>query len=70
MNGEKYIQVGVTALRNPATGEYMPVVPLYVKAESGAAESENGLIEDIDKLLAARMKQYVNACAAAGVTLG
>ena len=70
MNGEKYIQVGVTALRNPATGEYMPVVPLYVKAENGTAESENGLIEDVDKLLAARMKQYVNACAAAGVTLG
>ena len=33
---EKYIQVGFTALRDPATGDFLPAVPLYIKAESGA----------------------------------
>lgn len=30
---EKYIQVGVTAMRDPATGEFLPAVPLYIKAD-------------------------------------
>ena len=47
---EKYIQVGVTALRDPATGEFLPAVPLYIKAEDGAEEAEEKLIEDIGKL--------------------
>lgn len=28
-----YIQVGVTALRDPVTGEYLPAVPLYIREE-------------------------------------
>ena len=44
---EKYIQVGVTALRNPATGEFLPAVPLYIKAEDSAEAAEEKLIEDI-----------------------
>lgn len=57
---EKYIQVGVTALRDPGTGEYLPAVPLYIKAEDGAEEAEEKLIEDIGKLLAHRFKAYVD----------
>jgi hypothetical protein len=34
-----YIQVGVTSLRNPATGEFMPSVPLFIKA-SASKEDE------------------------------
>ena len=49
---EKYIQVGVTAMRDPATGEFLPAVPLYIKAEDGAEAGEEKLIEDIGKLLA------------------
>ena len=64
---EKYIQVGVTARRNPATGEFLPAVPLYIKAEDGAEAGEEKLIEDIGKLLAERMRRYKAACAAAGV---
>lgn len=64
---EKYIQVGVTAMRDPATGDFLPAVPLYIKAEDGAEEAEETLIKDIGKLLAARMKQYIDGCNEAGL---
>lgn len=61
---EKFIQVGVTALRDPATGKFLPAVPLYVKTEEDAPKAEESLIEDIGHLLAMRMKQYMNGIAA------
>lgn len=67
MANERYIQVGVTAMRDPATGEFLPAVPLYIKAEENAAETEEIVIRDIGKLLALRMKQYLDGCKAAGV---
>ena len=63
---EKYIQVGVTALRGP-DGNFLPAVPLYLKAEDGAAEAEEKLIQDIGHLLALRMKAYMDGCREAGV---
>lgn len=66
---EKYIQVGVTALRDPATGEFLPAVPLYIKAEDGAEEAEEKLIEDIGKLMAERIRRYKAACKAADVSI-
>ena len=66
---EKYIQVGVTALRDPATGEYLPAVPLYIKAEDGAEEAEQKLIDDLGKLLAHRIRAYKDGCRAAGVEI-
>ena len=67
MNQEHFIQVGVTALRDPATGDFLPAVPLYIKAEGGAAIAEEKLIRDIGSLLAERMRRYEAACRAAGV---
>lgn len=64
---EKYIQVGVTALRDPATGKFLPAVPLYIKAEDGAEEAEEKLIEDLGKLFAQRIKAYKDGCKVAGV---
>ena len=64
---ERYIQVGVTALRDPATGEFLPAVPLYIKADDSAEAGEEKLIEDIGKLLAERMRRYKAACAKAGI---
>ena len=29
----EYIQVGVTAMRDPITGDFLPSVPLYIRAE-------------------------------------
>ena len=66
---EKYIQVGVTALRDPATGGFLPAVPLYIKAEDGAEEAEEKLIEDIGKLLAERIRRYKADCEAAGISI-
>lgn len=64
---ERYIQVGVTALRDPATGDFLPAVPLYIKAEAGAEEAEQKIIEGIGNLLARRIKAYVDGCREAGV---
>lgn len=66
---ETFIQVGFTALRDPASGGYLPAVPLYIRAEDGAAEAEQGLIEDIGNLLARRMKAYMDGCKEAGAAL-
>ena len=68
-NQERFIQVGVTALRDPATGEYLPAVPLYIKADDSAEVAEEKLIADIGKLLADRMRRYKEACEAAGVAV-
>ncbi len=66
---EKYIQVGVTALRDPTTGGFLPAVPLYIKSEENAEEAEEQLIHDLGKLLAHRMKQYIDGCKEAGIEL-
>ena len=61
-----YIQVGETALRSP-TGEYLPSVPLYVKADDVGEEAEERLISDIGRLFAAKMEKYVDGCKRAGI---
>ena len=65
---EKFVQIGFTALRDPTTRDYLPAVPLYIKAEDGAEEGEQGLICDIGNLLAKRMKAYMDGCKDAGVS--
>lgn len=64
---EQFIQVGFTALREPGTGNFLPAVPLYIKAEDGAEEAEQQLIADLGKLFAQRMRRYKEACKAAGI---
>lgn len=66
---EKYIQVGFTAMRDQATGEFLPAVPLYIKAEDGAEEAEQKLMDDIGKLFALRMKSYIEKCKQAGTAI-
>lgn len=66
---EKYIEVGVTALRDPATGGYLPAVPLYIKAEDGAEQAEQQLINDLGHLFAHQMKAYLDGCQKAGVKI-
>ncbi len=66
---EKYIQIGVTALREPGTGDFLPAVPLYIKAEDGAKQGEEKLISDIGNLLAIRMRKYLEGCQNAGVSI-
>ena len=58
---QKFIQIGITALRDPASGDYLPAVPLYIEATEEATESEAAMIEDISHVFAGRMKQYIDA---------
>lgn len=64
---EKYIQIGVTALRDPGTGDFLPAVPLYIKAEEGAEEAQEKLISDLGHVFALQIKKYMDGCKEAGV---
>lgn len=64
---EGFIEVGFTALREPVTGAFLPAVPMYIKAEDGAKEAEQKVIEGIGNLLALKMKAYMDGCKEAGV---
>lgn len=66
---EKYIQVGFTAMRDKATGDFLPAVPLYIKADDMAVEAEEKLIQDVGNLMAHRIKAYMDGCKKAGVTI-
>lgn len=66
---ERFIQIGFTALRDPANDGFLPAVPLYIKAEDGAEEAEEKLAQDIGKLLAQRMRTYKERCAAEGIAI-
>lgn len=65
---EQFIEIGLTALRDPGTGAFLPAVPLYVKREDMAEGAEEKLIADIGKLFAQRMKRYIQECEKAGVS--
>lgn len=67
--GERYIQIGMTALREPGTGEFLPEVPLYVRADDLAEETEEQLISDFAKLMALKMRSYQEGCRKAGVAV-
>ncbi len=66
--GEHFVQVGVTALRDPATGDFLPAVPLYVKVgaeevdqQTGLSTGEKALCDNIADLFAERFGEYVRA---------
>ena len=67
--GERYIQVGVTAMRDE-NGDFLPAVPLFIKADDSAIAGEEQLIKDMAKLLAHRMKAYIDECRRSGKPLG
>lgn len=67
--GDGYIQVGVTALRDD-NGDFLPAVPLFIRADDSAIAGEEALIKDLAKLVAHRMKAYVDGCRKAGKPIG
>ena len=69
MAQDSYVQDGVTALRDPKTGDFLPAIPLYVKVEDVGEDAEKPMLEDFAKLMALRMKQYKTGCKAAGVAI-
>lgn len=60
MEGEKYIQIGVIAARDPS-GNFLPAVPIYVEATPELEQAEEHQIMEIGAVFAAKMKQYIEA---------
>ena len=60
----KYVQMGVTALRDPVTGEFLPAVPLFIREEDAKRpempRSDGGLMAELSK----KMKEYATGAAA------
>ena len=66
----EFIQVGVTALRDPLTGEFLPSVPIYVERtdlEAGPVPKLD--LSDIGTVLAGKMRDYRNACKKEGLKI-
>lgn len=73
-SGEYFVQVGVTALRNPATGEFLPSVPLYIKAnvddidsKTDLSRGEREICSDIAGIFADKFDQYIQGCRKEGL---
>ena len=58
----EYIQIGSTALRDPVTGDFLPAVPLYIRAEDREA-CEAAVIDGdaLQKELAKKFAAYKEA---------
>jgi len=65
--GERFVQIGVTALRDPATGDFLPAEPMYIKlplgkpSKSGLAQCEEQLLNEIAQIAAETIGRYVKA---------
>ena len=57
----QYVQIGVTALRDPKTGAFQPAIPLYIDGNDANLDAQKRLCDDIGQLFAARMKAEAKA---------
>ena len=57
----EYIPVGVMAMRDPITGDFLPSVPLYVRAEDQEKVEAPVFDDAAIRMLADKWKQYVQA---------
>lgn len=55
-----FIQIGVTAARNPATGEFLPAEPIFKEVTPELERAETAAFTDAGKMLAEKMKQYID----------
>ena len=56
----EYIQIGVTALRDPVTGEPLEAVPPYIRKEDAGGQERARIQEGpLARELAATMREYV-----------
>ena len=53
----EFIQIGVTSMRDPVTGDFLPAVPIYIRAEDQGTVAET-LDGDLKALLAGKMARY------------
>lgn len=66
MENARFVQIGFTALRDPVTGDYLPAVPMYIRAEDAERTSYKKPEDDAVATLAGFMKRYVKECREAG----
>lgn len=59
MSKGNFIEVGIMALRDPATGDFLPAVPLYIESTKESKADETAMIEDISGVFADKMKEYI-----------
>ena len=52
----EFIQIGILALRDAKTGDYLPAIPLYIRAEDSTIMDEK-LIDDFSRLLANQLRR-------------
>ena len=68
-----YIQVGVTAMRDPVTKEFLPAVPIYVKAKDAPKvapamrDGELMGLNDLARYLGDEFKKYMDGLKAIGL---
>lgn len=55
------IQVGVTAMKDPVTGDYQTPLPLYVIADPVSIAQEESLIRDFAQIAGEKFRQYMAA---------
>ena len=51
----EFIQIGILALRDTKTGDYLPAIPLYIRVEDSAA-ADDELFDDFSRLLANQLR--------------
>lgn len=51
---DKFIEVGVTALRDPATGGYLPPFPCILKRKTGQRKRNSALSATLEAFLLTR----------------
>lgn len=55
-----FIQIGVTSLRDPVTGEPLEAVPMYIRREDAGSQERARIQEGpLARDLAAMMREYV-----------
>jgi len=66
---EKYIQVGVTSIRDPFTGEFIQSTPLYIKVKKGEDEVDEHMARDLMRVFGHQLRDYVAGCREAGAKI-
>jgi hypothetical protein len=61
MQKQRYIQIGVTAARDPATGEFLPAAPIFAEVTPEIEKAETAAFRDVGKIFAEKMKQYIDS---------
>lgn len=67
---DDYIQIGVTALRDPVTGEALEAVPLYVRKEDVPGAVPPLKVGPLSADWAESMRNYVEGLEESGIRIG